>query len=69
MKLIKVKATETEPATINLLTDNGNKFASVDHAKNIRVFGEDMKISISEAKVMLDISDNFELYFNNIKNQ
>ncbi len=69
MKLRPIQATESEPQRIELLTDNGNKFASVDKAQNIRVYGEDLTITVSEAKVMLDISDNFELYFSNIKTQ
>lgn len=69
MILVPVKATETQCQTINLLTDNGNKFASIDKRGRIKVFGEDSYLEISEIKDILKISDNFDLFFKNIKTQ
>lgn len=69
MKLIPVEKKGYKPAAIHLYTDNGNKFASVESTKQLRIYGEDSTISVEEAKVMLDISDNFDLFFKNIKTQ
>lgn len=68
MKLVPIQATDTTPQTINLLTGNNNLFASIDKCGQIKIYGEDSYISIEEARDIIKIADNFELFFSNIKN-
>jgi hypothetical protein len=68
MRLIAIKATIEKPHhSIDILTNNGNKFASINKCGELTVFGEDMTLIHSELKKINVIADNFDLFFNNIK--
>ena len=66
MKLKTIPATETEPQTIDLYTENGNRFASINKVGVLRLFGEDMTIDYGELEQVKIISDNFSLFYNNL---
>lgn len=66
MKLKTIPATDKEPQTIDLYTDNGNRFASINKMGVLRLFGEDMSIDYGELREVIVISDNFHLFYNNL---
>jgi hypothetical protein len=66
MKLKTIPATETEPQAIDLYTENGNRFASINKVGVLRLFGEDMAIDYGELREVIVISDNFSLFYNNL---
>lgn len=66
MKLKTIPATETQPQAIDLYTDNGNRFASINKVGVLRLFGEDSTIDYGELEQVKSISDNFSLFYNNL---
>jgi len=66
MILKAIPGTLTYPQTIELSTETGNKFASVNRWGELKVFGEDMSLINLEVKKVLAISENFSLIFENL---
>lgn len=69
MRLIKIPANDTDRRYIQLHTDNGNKFGAINEYGTLILFGEDSKLWKTEMREIAVITDNFDLFFNNIKTE
>ena len=63
MKLIAIKGTQTKPNSIDIYTDNDNKFASVNMFGTLIIFGENEPLFKDEIKKINVIVENFDLFF------